>query len=72
MLQIERSAKELVALQPDLILSTSAPTTAALLQQTRAIPMMQVPDIDRLLKEFALGELWYLLGEEKLFEVQPA
>jgi predicted ATPase len=39
---------------------------------TQVIPMTKVPDIDRLLKEFALGELWYLLGEEKLFEEQPA
>lgn len=39
---------------------------------TQVIPMTQVPDIDRLLKEFALGELWYLLGEEKLFAEQPA
>jgi len=39
---------------------------------TKVIPMKEVPDIDRLLKEFALGELWYLLGEEKLFEEQPA
>src|SRR5207302_4119839 len=39
---------------------------------THVIPMTQVPDIDRLLKEFALGELWYLLGEEKLVEGQPA
>jgi len=39
---------------------------------TRVIPMTEVPDIDRLLKEFALGELWYLLGEEKLFQEQPA
>jgi predicted ATPase len=39
---------------------------------TKVIPMTKVPDIDRLLKEFALGELWYLLGEEKLFEGQPA
>lgn len=39
---------------------------------TRVIPMREVPDIDRLLKEFSLGELWYLLGEEKLFEEQPA
>jgi predicted ATPase len=38
---------------------------------TRVIPMIEVPDIDRLTKEFALGELWYLLGEEKLFESQP-
>jgi predicted ATPase len=41
-------------------------------QGTRVFPMAKVPDIDRLLKEFALGELWYLLGEEKLLEGQPA
>jgi predicted ATPase len=39
---------------------------------TRVTSMAKVPDIDRLLKEFAVGELWYLLGEEKLFEEQPA
>jgi predicted ATPase len=39
---------------------------------THVVPMKDVPDIDRLLKEFALGELWYLLGEEKLFQGQPA
>lgn len=39
---------------------------------TKVIPMTKIPDIERLLKEFALGELWYLLGEEKLFEEQPA
>jgi putative ABC transport system substrate-binding protein len=32
--------KELVALQPDLILSAATPTTAALLQQTRTIPIV--------------------------------
>src|SRR5438046_7704785 len=32
---IQRFAKELVALQPELILSNNTPTTAALLQQTR-------------------------------------
>jgi putative ABC transport system substrate-binding protein len=37
---IHRVAKELVALQPDLILSNSTPTTAALLQQTRTIPIV--------------------------------
>lgn len=37
---------------------------------TKIVPMTQVPDIDRLLKEFSLGELWYLLGEEKLFQEQ--
>jgi predicted ATPase len=34
---------------------------------THVTPMKNIPDIDRLMKEFALGELWYLLGEEKLF-----
>jgi ABC-type uncharacterized transport system substrate-binding protein len=37
---INRFAKELVALQPDLILSNSTPTTLALLQQTRTIPII--------------------------------
>jgi putative ABC transport system substrate-binding protein len=37
---MQRFAKELVALQPDLILSQSTPTTAALLQQTRSIPVI--------------------------------
>src|SRR6266496_4006534 len=36
----QRFAKDLVALQPDLILSSVIPTTAALLQQTRTIPMV--------------------------------
>jgi putative ABC transport system substrate-binding protein len=37
---IERVAKELVALQPDLILAANTPTTGALLQQTRTIPII--------------------------------
>ncbi len=37
---IEQFAKELVALQPELILSNNTPTTAAMLQQTRAIPII--------------------------------
>jgi putative ABC transport system substrate-binding protein len=36
----QRFAKELVALQPDLILSSVTPITAALLQQTRTIPIV--------------------------------
>ena len=36
----ERFAKELVALQPDLILSHTTPTTAALLRETRTIPII--------------------------------
>jgi ABC-type uncharacterized transport system substrate-binding protein len=37
---MQRFAKDLVALQPDLILSHITPTTAALLQQTRTIPII--------------------------------
>ena len=37
---IQRFAKELVALQPDLILTQNTPTTAAMLQQTRTIPII--------------------------------
>src|SRR6516164_7199379 len=37
---MRRFAKELVALQPDLILSSTTPTTTALLQQTRTIPIV--------------------------------
>ena len=43
---IKRFAKELVALQPDLILSSSTPTTASLLQQTRTIPIIFANIID--------------------------
>jgi ABC-type uncharacterized transport system substrate-binding protein len=39
---VQRFAKELVALQPDLILSHVTPTTAALLQQTSTIPIIFV------------------------------
>jgi putative ABC transport system substrate-binding protein len=37
---MERFAKELVALQPHVILSNNTPTTAMLLQQTRTIPLV--------------------------------
>src|SRR6516164_7257051 len=43
---MQRSAKELVALQPDLILSNTTPTTAALLQQTRTIPIVFAMVVD--------------------------
>jgi ABC-type uncharacterized transport system substrate-binding protein len=39
---VQRYAKELVELQPDLILSHVTPTTVALLQQTRSIPIIFV------------------------------
>jgi putative ABC transport system substrate-binding protein len=38
----QRSAKELVALQPDLILTQNTPPTASMLQQTRTIPVIFV------------------------------
>jgi ABC-type uncharacterized transport system substrate-binding protein len=37
---MQRFAQELVALQPELVLSSSTSTTAALLQQTRTIPII--------------------------------
>jgi putative ABC transport system substrate-binding protein len=37
---MRRFAQELVALQPDLILSSTTPTTSALLQQTHTIPIV--------------------------------
>jgi putative ABC transport system substrate-binding protein len=37
---IQRFAKELVAIQPDLILTQGTPNTATLLQQTRTIPIV--------------------------------
>jgi putative ABC transport system substrate-binding protein len=49
---IQRFAKELVALQPDLILSANTPTTAGLLQQTRAVNGLQfrVQDLEEAVK----------------------
>jgi ABC-type uncharacterized transport system substrate-binding protein len=43
---MQRFAKELVALQPDLILSNTTPTTAALLQHTRSIPIVFAMVVD--------------------------
>src|SRR5262249_43926660 len=37
---MKQFANELVALEPDLLLSQTTPTTAALLQQTRTIPII--------------------------------
>jgi ABC-type uncharacterized transport system substrate-binding protein len=37
---MRRYAKELIALQPDLILSHDTPTTATLLQETRSVPIV--------------------------------
>jgi ABC-type uncharacterized transport system substrate-binding protein len=38
----QRSAKELIALQPDLILTQNTPPTASMLEQTRSIPVVFV------------------------------
>jgi putative ABC transport system substrate-binding protein len=43
---IQRFAKELVALHPELILSSSTSTTAALLQQTRTVPIIFAVAVD--------------------------
>jgi len=45
-LALERLAKELVALQPELILSQNTPTTASLLQETRTIPIVFAQVVD--------------------------
>src|SRR5215831_5244714 len=37
---MRRFARELIALQPDVILSSSSPTTTSLLQETRSIPII--------------------------------
>ena len=37
---VQRAAKELLALQPDLVVSHNTPTTAALVQYTRTIPIV--------------------------------
>src|SRR6516162_7420916 len=43
---IQRFAKELLALRPELVLSSSTPTTAALLQETRTIPIIFANIVD--------------------------
>jgi putative ABC transport system substrate-binding protein len=44
--KIRRSAQDLVASQPDLVVSANTPTTAALLQQTRTIPIIFATVVD--------------------------
>jgi putative tryptophan/tyrosine transport system substrate-binding protein len=43
---VQRFTRELVALQPDIILAQSTPNTAALLQQTRTIPIVLTQGTD--------------------------
>jgi putative ABC transport system substrate-binding protein len=51
----QRFAKDLIALQPDLILSHTTPTTAALLQQTRTIPIIFATVTDPVGSGFVAG-----------------
>jgi putative ABC transport system substrate-binding protein len=44
--RMQQGARELIALQPDVILSPSSPTTGILLQQTRTIPIVFVNIVD--------------------------
>jgi putative ABC transport system substrate-binding protein len=52
---MEQFSKELVALQPDVILSNNTPTTAALLQQTRTIPIVFATVADPIGSGFVAG-----------------
>jgi putative tryptophan/tyrosine transport system substrate-binding protein len=44
--RIQQAGKELVALQPDLIVAGSSPSTLSILRQTRTIPILFVQVID--------------------------
>ncbi len=50
--RIQQDAQELVALQPDVILSSSSPTTAALLKETRTIPVVFAQLVDPVAQGF--------------------
>ena len=52
---MQRFAKELVALQPDLILSNTTPTTTALLEQTRTTPIVFATVADPVGSGFVAG-----------------
>jgi putative ABC transport system substrate-binding protein len=53
---MQQFAKELAALAPDLILSQTTPTTAALLQQTRTIAGARLERVELLLPIIFLNE----------------
>jgi putative ABC transport system substrate-binding protein len=52
---MQRFAQDLVALQPDLILSQNTPTTVALLHQTRTIPIVFAVVADPVGSDFVAG-----------------
>jgi putative tryptophan/tyrosine transport system substrate-binding protein len=58
---MQRFAKELVALQPDVILSSTTPHTTALMQQTRTIPIVFAIVADPVGSGFvaSLARLWH-------------
>jgi putative tryptophan/tyrosine transport system substrate-binding protein len=51
--RMQQGAAEVVALQPDLIISSSSPTTALLLEQTHTIPIVFVNVVDPVGQGFA-------------------
>ena len=55
---MKRFAKELVALQPDFILTSSTPATAAMLQHTRTIPVLFVQVADPVGSGFVANLSW--------------
>ena len=63
---MQRFAKELVALQPDLILSHLTPTTTALLQQTRIIPIVFALVADPIGSGFVAS--FWIFGEADRFD----
>ncbi len=50
--RVRQDAHDLIALQPDVILSSSSPTTAALLKQTRTIPVVFAQLVDPVAQGF--------------------
>lgn len=54
---IQRFAKELIELQPDLIVSSGTPTTAALMHQTRTIPIIFANVVDPVGQGFVASQL---------------
>jgi len=51
--RVQQAAKELVTLQPDLIVSSGSPTTASLRQETRTIPIVFANVVDPVGQGFA-------------------
>lgn len=63
----------IVTTHSPLLLNYARPEEVRIVQRdrergTQVTPMSAVPDVDKLLEEFAAGELWYLLGEKALVE----